>query len=839
MLPSKRDSKIFPLYGNAKASCSTTISSSPKPQRTLSHFTDKEEQKFLHNQWDELGEEAADHAKIWHLYNDESTRLDASIVDGCNRGIDVLLVFTGLFSAVLTTFIIESYQQMMPDASDTTNLLLQQLILDLRSSALLNITNTPIDLSMLSPGDPPTITQLRWVNGLWFAALAFSLSAALISMLAKQWIQLIPDVSSSPRQRARQRQRWYMQLQKWHVFAFINALPLLLHIALLLFFAGVLVLLWSGNMAIASATFTIVAMAYIFYLGSMWMSLVDPECPYQHPISEQLRRWAIGGATGTRRPADLEDTVDASFKPVRIPMASAAVDQSDYIDACSITWLLQHSTNDDTLKTALQAIGGLPRTFSAFHVLREADAIPMLLQQFNACFRRDPSFSAQLCIISDPDSAEKYCRGWIRLTHGTSERWPRNLRTPLEVLKDSGDNVHLSAVAACVYALDSLIYRGPQLSLLSHLERFAKRETSYDDFTESWLLETFLECSLSWELHILVINDIVARAVPTLLQLLQRASEGSSSQNRTTITLILHTLLLGTIDTTLLWDEEQRGTSYHTVLIPCLASIIQHHKQYEIEGELLEFAISEFSRLAAPVSVRASHFPSSVKAVARQGLSELYLGGQIGAGILPDSALADMLQLLYPPNNISADKKPNFVKSLLKTLTDSSDMNVATCCIRLLEHLLLDCSSPVLEAFEEGKGVVTLVHVARTSENDSRRLQLECIRTLYIYLRGCLQTVDLTQRHKLDGRLDSIFQSDFFNAVNSTLTSQMWWLPEVALLWMPCMLRMCQIRPQEDIWSSVQVAFRNFAESHIGANACDQLLEDLERMEKTKQNQQD
>jgi len=49
--------------------------------------------EFLHNQWDELGAEAADHAKIWHLYNDESSRLDAVTLDGCNRGIDVLLVF--------------------------------------------------------------------------------------------------------------------------------------------------------------------------------------------------------------------------------------------------------------------------------------------------------------------------------------------------------------------------------------------------------------------------------------------------------------------------------------------------------------------------------------------------------------------------------------------------------------------------------------------------------------------------------------------------------------------------------------------------------------------------
>ena len=50
-----------------------------------------------------------------------------------------------------------------------------------------------------------------------------------------------------------------MQLQSWHVFAVINALPLLLHAALLLFFAGLVVLLWSGNIAITTVMFAIVA----------------------------------------------------------------------------------------------------------------------------------------------------------------------------------------------------------------------------------------------------------------------------------------------------------------------------------------------------------------------------------------------------------------------------------------------------------------------------------------------------------------------------------------------------------------------------------------------------
>ena len=179
---------------------------------------------------------------------------------------------------------------MLPDPSHATNALLAQLI-SLQAAALnstKNVTNFQSPANNLTP----SLGEIRWVNGLWFAALSCSLSTALVSMLAKQWLQITLDTSGSPISLARQRQRRHMQLQTWHVFAVINALPLLLHAALLLFFAGLIVFLWSGDIAITAVIFAIVGLAYTFYIGSMWLSLINPDCPYQHPISEQLRIWS-------------------------------------------------------------------------------------------------------------------------------------------------------------------------------------------------------------------------------------------------------------------------------------------------------------------------------------------------------------------------------------------------------------------------------------------------------------------------------------------------------------------------------------------------------------------
>jgi hypothetical protein len=177
---------------------------------------------------------------------------------------------------------------MVPGAGDTTNALLAQLVAMQANSNGINVVPT-------QAGAQPSLRQMHWVNGLWFAALSCSLSTALISMLAKQWLQVyVAHVSGSPHHRAKQRQSRCMQLEAWHVLGFINALPILLHVALLLFFAGLIVLLWSVDLPTTIATWVIVAFAYVIYCASIWLPLVYQDCPYQHPLSSPLRKWVLG-----------------------------------------------------------------------------------------------------------------------------------------------------------------------------------------------------------------------------------------------------------------------------------------------------------------------------------------------------------------------------------------------------------------------------------------------------------------------------------------------------------------------------------------------------------------
>jgi len=88
----------------------------------------------------------------------------------------------GLFSAVVTAFIIESYKALR---QDPTEILLSRILTQLESRG--NGTDIiPQSLSM--PAFTPTPSDIR-VNIFWFLSLIFSLATVLIGIIALQWLR--------------------------------------------------------------------------------------------------------------------------------------------------------------------------------------------------------------------------------------------------------------------------------------------------------------------------------------------------------------------------------------------------------------------------------------------------------------------------------------------------------------------------------------------------------------------------------------------------------------------------------------------------------------------------
>ncbi|KZV83049.1 hypothetical protein EXIGLDRAFT_580534, partial [Exidia glandulosa HHB12029] len=77
------------------------------------------------------------------------------------------------------------------------------------------------------------------VNCLWISSLIASLAAALIAILAKQWLTSYPvKDDSTARGWVQMRQYRYDSLLAWRVPEIIASLPLFLHVSLLFFLAG-------------------------------------------------------------------------------------------------------------------------------------------------------------------------------------------------------------------------------------------------------------------------------------------------------------------------------------------------------------------------------------------------------------------------------------------------------------------------------------------------------------------------------------------------------------------------------------------------------------------------
>ncbi|KAJ7832880.1 hypothetical protein B0H14DRAFT_3871834 [Mycena olivaceomarginata] len=187
-------------------------------------------------------------ARVWHVYNDESQIFDDDMMIESGDNLDILLVFAGLFSSVLTTFVAQTSQALSTDNTAVSNSILLELVALQR--ALANGTSLE---SIPSANTSFTVALSDvWVNGLWFTSLTLSLTMALLAVLAKQWLrQYSSFIAGSARERALIRQFRYACFNKWGVQFIIGFLPVILHLSLGLFMAGLVVFLSVLNHTIA------------------------------------------------------------------------------------------------------------------------------------------------------------------------------------------------------------------------------------------------------------------------------------------------------------------------------------------------------------------------------------------------------------------------------------------------------------------------------------------------------------------------------------------------------------------------------------------------------------
>jgi hypothetical protein len=189
----------------------------------------------------------------------------------------------GLFSAVVTAFVVGTLAPLQDSSSQAMADALRHISLQLHDSAI-----SPLPLRDSTRPSPISIR----VNVLWLISLVMSLMAALLAILVKQWMQAYMSWTSlMPGKNAVALRQYRMRgWRKGHVHLWHDAIPLLLQLALILFLCGLVDLLWHTQETIASIVSGAVGVAFTGLLGATLWPSWDPQCAYRSPLSSLLRR---------------------------------------------------------------------------------------------------------------------------------------------------------------------------------------------------------------------------------------------------------------------------------------------------------------------------------------------------------------------------------------------------------------------------------------------------------------------------------------------------------------------------------------------------------------------
>ncbi|CAG8452991.1 9392_t:CDS:2 [Acaulospora colombiana] len=216
----------------------------------------------------------------WEIYNHKAAEVDREMIKDWNNSLNTLLIFTALYSAVLTAFIIESMKLLHEDPTETT-----RNILIIISKQLSNNS-----LPAFEPIAYQTPQYAVVVNALFFTSLSCALIAALSAVLALQWVANY-DMglnTSSARKRALQRHVRFRGVEKWRMAEFIASLPLLIFMALFLFFIGIADWLWHMNRAISGIVIGGIGIGCLLYTVTNLISITNVVAPFRTPISKEL-----------------------------------------------------------------------------------------------------------------------------------------------------------------------------------------------------------------------------------------------------------------------------------------------------------------------------------------------------------------------------------------------------------------------------------------------------------------------------------------------------------------------------------------------------------------------
>lgn len=198
---------------------------------------------------------------------------------------------------MLSAFVIVSLSMLQQDTGQTSVSLLLQL-----SSQTANSSQPAASLPDFQPPNSAV-----WINSLWFLSLILSLTSALFGMIAKQWLREYMEWTTTswlPQRTITLRQKRFEAFEEYKVPAIIATIPALLEVALILFFSGLIIFLWTINRTVAGVSIAAIGTSITLAILATVLPVFHRRCPYKSPTGWACLRlvWPIAGTwEGLRR----------------------------------------------------------------------------------------------------------------------------------------------------------------------------------------------------------------------------------------------------------------------------------------------------------------------------------------------------------------------------------------------------------------------------------------------------------------------------------------------------------------------------------------------------------
>ncbi|KAG8942258.1 hypothetical protein FRC03_003469 [Tulasnella sp. 419] len=208
-----------------------------QPRRNWQEYFQKDNPRWI----EDFGRSVDKDHPIWEIYVKAAIAHDNDVIEALGRGLDILLVFSGLFSAVVTTFIVQVEQDLHdPDTASFTAKALEVIVTNQLNPLLrlLNSSYVEPELEALKEWDDYFPT---FATALWYVSLDCALLVAGGAVCMKQWLleyRRADRLHRVPYDRAIHHQQRFTALRKWHISEFGDLLGSIMFLDLIPFFAG-------------------------------------------------------------------------------------------------------------------------------------------------------------------------------------------------------------------------------------------------------------------------------------------------------------------------------------------------------------------------------------------------------------------------------------------------------------------------------------------------------------------------------------------------------------------------------------------------------------------------